>query len=583
MCRLTILPFTPLLWYSFATSTIIASIGTTTSSYDTNARFQTSFTVSGIITTVAGYKRYLDGSVEDGVAATSKKISSPHDVAFDKDGNLYIAAYRDNKIWKVTTSSGIITTAAGTGVKGYGGDGGQATSAMLRNPTGVTLDTTGNIFIADYLNHRIRKIIMSTGVITTVAGNGNLGYSEDNVSATSASLFGPTDVAVDPSGNMFIADEYNRRIRKVSAATGMITTIAGRGIDYTYGSWGRSASGSAAEYYLYSPTGVTLDTSGNVYIADGSRGVILKITVSSGNISTVAGTHETVGDLLNRGDTDDNILATKARLYGPSKFAFDVAGNMYISEPGKHRIRKVTASTGLITTVAGTGEAESIFYISADLPYNGEGGLATLARVNSPHGAAIDVAGNLYFADKGYDVVRKVTFTGETPSISVTSAPSVKGAPSAPVASTPTLFISTASTVTPGTSISMAPTPSASSSSSSPSSSSIASSPSLSLVVRPSTSISMAPTPDASSSSSSSPSSSSIFSSPSLSSTVRPSISISMAPTPGASSSSSISSSPSSKAPAAPSSTATQSSSATHFAQTLHLTMILLSSLLILY
>ena len=165
-----------------------------------------STTVSGIITTLAGYKILFGGSVEDGVAATSKRILTPWGLSFDKDSNLYFAAFSEDKIFKFTASSGIITTAAGTGVGGYGGDGGQATSAMLNGPTGVTLDTTGNICFADTYNRRIRKVTITTGLITTVAGNGERGYSEDNVSATSTSLSAPTDVAVDPSGNMFIAD-----------------------------------------------------------------------------------------------------------------------------------------------------------------------------------------------------------------------------------------------------------------------------------------------------------------------------------------------------------------------------------------
>ena len=158
-----------LLWCSLATTTIIASIGTTISSYDVNARVQKSSTVSGIITTVAGYKEYMEGSVVDGVAATSEKISFPWGLSFDKDGNLYITAHSDSKIFKVTASSGIITTAAGTGVAGYGGDGGQATSAMLYGPSGMTVDTTGDIFIADTHFNRIRKVAISTGLITTVA------------------------------------------------------------------------------------------------------------------------------------------------------------------------------------------------------------------------------------------------------------------------------------------------------------------------------------------------------------------------------------------------------------------------------
>ena len=378
----------------------------------------------------------------------------------------------------------------------------------------MTLDTTGDIYIADTLNNRIRKITMITGVITTVAGNGNQGYSGDNVSATSTSIFFPNDVAVDPSGNMFIADTDDCRIRRVSAATGMITTIAGKGNDWLFQSRGRSASGSATEYYLYSPTGVTLDTSGNVYIADDRRDAIFKITLSSGSISTVAGT---MAGTSSWGYNGDDILATAAALSFPEKVAFDVSGNIYISDSANRRIRKVTASTGMISAVAGIGAFPSS-ELSADIPYNGEGGLATSAIMNYPTGVAIDVAGNLYFADANFNVVRKVTFTGATPSVSVTSAPSVKGAPSAPpsapLASTPTQFISTTPTVRPSTSVSMAPTPGASSS----------------------------------------PSSSSPTSSPT-----------------------------SSKASVAPTFTATQSSSTTHFAQTLHLTIIFLSSLLLLH
>ena len=306
-------------------------------------------------------------------------------------------------------------------VRGYGADGGQATSAMLNGPIGVTLDATGDIYIADTLNNR--KITVSTGVITTVAGNGREGYSEDNVSATSTSLFHPTDVAVDPSGNMFIADKNNGRIRKVSAASGMITTVAGKGDDQFWQSWERTASGSATEYYLYGPTGVALDTSGNVYITDGIHDSIFKITVSTGNISTVAGTP---GFSSHNGD---DILATAADLDYPYKVAFDASGNMYISDTGNHRIRKVTACTGMITTVAGTGAILSgndpFAKISDHEPYNGEGGLATSASIFSPSGIAVDVAGNLHFADYTNHVVRKVTYNGATPSISVTSAPSV--------------------------------------------------------------------------------------------------------------------------------------------------------------
>ena len=454
-----------------------------TLSHARSAGFHKSSTSPGIITTVAGTK-VAGGIVTDGVAATSKRINSPEGLAFDKEGNFYIAASGVHKIYKVTASSGIINTVAGTGDRGYGGDGGQATSAMLYGPEGITLDTAGDIYIADRDNNRIRKITMSTGLITTVAGNGNKLSTTDNIAATSTSLDFPCDVAVDPSGNIFIADSNNGRIRKVTASTGIITTIAGTGESLLLAR--RKKSAIATQYYLPQPLGVTLDTAGNVYIAGGLFDpCIFKITVSTGNISIVAGLGPGITD--RSGYNDDNILATEAKLRMPTKVVFDASGNMYISDSLNFRIRKVTASTGVITTVAGTGAIPSTYD-----PYNGEGGLATAASIYAPSRITIDVVGNLYFGTSLGDVVRKVTFNGATPSVSVTSAPSVKGAPSsppsAPVASTPTAS----------------------------------------------------------------------------------------APTPGASSSFS-------KAPASPSSTATQSSSTTHFAQTIHLTMILVSSLLILH
>ena len=256
--------------------------------------------------------------------------------------------------------------------------------------------------------------------------------TKDDIAATSTSLNGPTDVAVDPSGNMFIADTDNGRIRKVTASTGIITTIAGTGNPYDAF---EDRSAIATKYYLQEPTGVTLDTAGNVYIAGGQYDpCIFKITVSTGNLSIVAGTGPYLTGTV--GYNGDDILATAANLYSPTKVVFDASGNMYISDSGNHRIRKVTASTGMISTVAGTGAVTSIGFSS-----NCEFGLATSASLYTPSGIAMDTAGNLYVADANYNVVRKVTYTGATPSASVTSAPSVKGAPSSPVAPTPTLFI----------------------------------------------------------------------------------------------------------------------------------------------
>ena len=210
MNRLTSLLCSLLLCGVFAATDLVAC-------NDNNSKYRTASASTGILTTVAGSKTLGGGSIENGIPGL-------FGIALDKENNLYIAGM---KIFKVTASTGVINNMAGTGVTGYSGDGGEATSAMLNNPFGVTLDTNGNIFIVDTYNNRIRKVTVSTGVITTVAGDGLSVYSGDNVAATRTALSSPKDAAVDTSGNIFIADTLNSRIRLVTASTGMITTIAG--------------------------------------------------------------------------------------------------------------------------------------------------------------------------------------------------------------------------------------------------------------------------------------------------------------------------------------------------------------------
>ena len=557
-----------LLW-SLLLCSVCASIethtssGSTITSHDKNAKYQESSPSSGILSTVAGYKTRGEGSDADGILATSKKVDDPKGLTVDKEGNFFIAGYGDDMVYKVTASSGIITTVAGTGASRYSGDGGQATAATLNIPYAVALDATGNIYIADSGNNRIRKVTVSTGVITTVAGDGKEGYISDNVAATSTSLNIPKDVAVDATGNIFIADTGNNRIRKVTASTGIITTIAGKG---NYLDARGVRSNIATEYFLFLPTGVALDSAGNVYIAgDTFDPCVFKVTVSTGIITVVAGT----GPYLNgtAGYNGDDILATKAQLNRPEQVAFDASDNMFINDAANYRIRRVSKSTGIITTVAGSG---SISFSAS--PNDGDGGSAILQSTYITSGLAVAGSGNFYFSNDRLDVVKKVTYSTGTPSSSVTAAPSVTPESSSPSATTPTASPSTSSSFFPSESTpstATAPTPFLSSSPApavTPSTPSTATSPTPSDSSPPSISSSSAPAVT--------PSTPSTATAPTPSDSSPPSISSSSAPAVTPSTPSRLT---------APPTTRRSRSATTHVAQTLRVTMILLSSLLILH
>jgi RHS repeat-associated protein len=330
-----------------------------------------------IIDTMAGTG--TRGYSGDGGPAAEAQLNCPYGVAVDAAGNIFIADSSNHCIRKVD-ASGIITTVAGTGTWGYSGDGGPAAEAQLYYPQGVAVDAAGSIFIADG-NHCIRKVDAS-GIITTVAGTGTWGYSGDGGPAAEAQLGWPRGVAMDTAGSIFIADSGNDRIRKVDAS-GIITTVAGTG------TWGYSGDGDpATEAQLKSPRGVAMDTAGNIFIADSSNQCIRKVD-ASGIITTVAGT----GTGSYRGDGGP---ATEAWLYYPHGVAVDAAGNIFIADKWNQRIRKVDAS-GIITTVAGTGT----------WGYRGDGGPATEAWLYYPHGVAVDAAGSIFIAD-GNHCIRKV-------------------------------------------------------------------------------------------------------------------------------------------------------------------------------
>jgi sugar lactone lactonase YvrE len=278
---------------------------------------------NGIITTVAGTGSPAYSG--DTMAATNASLNEPGGVAVDGAGNLFIADSANHRIRKVDTN-GIITTVAGNGSTGYSGDNVAATNTSLYYPTGVAVDGAGNLFIADSANNRIRKV-NTNGIITIVAGNGGMGYSGDNGAATNASIHSPAGVAVDGAGNLFIADLYNNRIRKVNT-NGIITTVAGTGSRGCSGD-----NGAATNAWLDFPIGVAVDRAGNLFIADFYNHRIRKVD-GNGIITTIAGN----GVPSFSGDGN---AAVDASLFHPSGVTMDGFDNLFIADQQNLRIRKV--------------------------------------------------------------------------------------------------------------------------------------------------------------------------------------------------------------------------------------------------
>jgi sugar lactone lactonase YvrE len=355
---------------------------------------------NSIITTVAG--NGTSGYSADGGYATNAQLDYPVSVSADVFGNIFIAEYFNNCIREVGTN-GRITTVAGNGTGGFSGDGGYATNANLNHPTSVAVDVFGNIFIADYGNERIREV-GTNGLITTVAGNGTVGYSGDGGYATNAQfgdpLFyesGPYGVCLDAVGNIFIADSVNGCIRKVGT-NGIITTVAGNGWEGFSGD-----GGYATNAELYNPLSMTVDTSGNLFIADLYNHRIREVG-TDGIITTMAGN----GTAAYFGDGGQ---ATNASLDQPGGVAVDAYGNVFIADCDNNRIRRVD-NNGIITTLAGTGTGG----------YSGDGGTPTNAELNQPQSVALDGLGNLIIADSTDNRIRKVSdlYQANQPSLTFT-------------------------------------------------------------------------------------------------------------------------------------------------------------------
>jgi uncharacterized protein (TIGR03437 family) len=353
---------------------------------DTQNAYVRKITTDGNINYIAG-----DGSIGytgDGGYATSAGLVAPFALAVDSSGNVYFAENGDSRIRKIDAKSLDISTVAGNGTPGFAGDGSDPTKAELNYPTGVAVDSAGNLYIADSLNCRIRKVA-SSGSISTYAGNGTLSYSGDGGAAIQAQLNNPQGVAADSSGNLYVADTLNNVVRKVSP-NGTISNFAGNG------GAGSSGDGSAAtSAQLHGPEGLTVDAAGNLFIADTLNAKVRKVSAASGVITTVAGSGTP-------GSGGDGSAAASAQLNLPIGVAVDAAGNVYIADFGNSRVRKVSASGATIGTVAGNGSTG----------YSGDGGPAAKAQLNGPQGVAVDAAGNLYIADTENNAIREVTPAG---------------------------------------------------------------------------------------------------------------------------------------------------------------------------
>ncbi len=359
----------------------------------------------GAISTVArgGQPGSFAGFSGDGGAAIHAVLNRPVAVSMDASGDLYIADSMNSRIREITPA-GIIGTVAGNGGV-FLGDGGPAASAELTHVNGVTTDLPGNLYIADGGNNRVRRVTPD-GTIGTVAGNGQSGFSGDGGPAASAQLFDPLAVTMDSAGNLFVADAGNNRIRKVTPA-GTISTVAGIAQLVSYGGFSGDG-GPAISAGLSEPEGLAVDAAGNLYIADFGNNRIRKVT-PGGIISTVAGNGQA-------GFSGDGGPAINAQLNNPTGVAVDAAGNLYIADFRNHSIRKVD-TTGTISTVAGNQQGS----------FSGDGGPATLAALCFPRAVAVDAAGRLYITDSGNNRIRKVDTKGTISTVAGNGAADFSG------------------------------------------------------------------------------------------------------------------------------------------------------------
>jgi len=337
------------------------------------------------IVTVAGTGMAAGGG--DGGPAVQAQLNLPFDVALDVRGNLYFSDTFNHRVRRIDQKSGTITTMAGDGTAGFSGDGGLATKARLNEPYGIVLDALGSLFVVDRLNRRVRRVDGRTGIITTVAGNGTKTYSGDGGPAQAAGLVEPNGVALDRTGQfLLIADVGGNRIRKVDLTTGRISTFAGTGRARHDGD-GRPA----ADASLWGARAVDVGPDGSVYILEREGNTLRVVSPSTGTITTVAGTGA-------KGYSGDGGPARSATFNGPKELAVDAKGNIWVVDTENHAIRLIDGTTRMIETVAGQGQPGG----------GGDGGPATKAGLDRPHGVAASLDGTFWIGDTHNHRIRRV-------------------------------------------------------------------------------------------------------------------------------------------------------------------------------
>lgn len=342
-------------------------------------------TPAGTLSTVAGTGQ--SGAGVDGEPAARFALNQPFDVALDAQGNLFIADTMNHRVVKVDRTSRLVYTVAGCGEAGFSGDGGPARQARLHEPYGLALDSRGTLYIVDRLNRRVRGVDGRTGVIETVAGNGEARDSGDGGPAVKAGLVEPNGVALAKSGMiLLIADVGGCRVRQVDLKTGLISTLAGTGKRSHDGDGGPAAAAS-----VFGARAVDVGPDGSIYILEREGNRLRKVEPQTGLIHTVAGTGA-------KGYAGDGGPAVKATLNGPKELAVSSAGDVYLVDTENHAIRKVDARSGIITTVAG-----------GRLGSGGDGGPATAAGLDRPHGVAVRPDGSILIGDTNNHRVRRVT------------------------------------------------------------------------------------------------------------------------------------------------------------------------------